>query len=57
MSSISSGSPIPTRPLSVITVSAEGAVTYKAMLFIPSKANGRYYTEDYESGCSCTPPA
>ena len=37
-------------PLSVITVSAEGAVTYKAMLFIPSKANGRYYTEDYESG-------
>ena len=40
----------PTPPLSVITVSAEGAVTYKAMLFIPSKANGRYYTEDYESG-------
>ena len=37
-------------PLSVITVSAEGAVTYKAMLFIPSAANGRYYTEDYESG-------
>ena len=36
--------------LSVITVSAEGAVTYKAMLFIPSKATGRYYTEDYESG-------
>ena len=40
----------PNPPLSVITVSAEGAVTYKAMLFIPSKANGRYYTEDYESG-------
>ena len=37
-------------PQRVITVSAEGAVTYKAMLFIPSKANGRYYTEDYESG-------
>ena len=40
----------PNPPLSVITVSAEGAVTYKAMLFIPSKATGRYYTEDYESG-------
>ena len=40
----------PYPPLSVITVSAEGAVTYKAMLFIPSAANGRYYTEDYESG-------
>ena len=40
----------PNPPLSVITVSAEGAVTYKAMLFIPSTANGRYYTEDYESG-------
>ena len=40
----------PHPPLSVITVSAEGAVTYKAMLFIPSAANGRYYTEDYESG-------
>ena len=25
-------------------------MTYKAMLFIPSAANGRYYTEDYESG-------
>ena len=37
-------------PQKVIAVSAEGAVTYKAMLFIPSKANGRYYTEDYESG-------
>ena len=41
---------VPNPPLSVITVSAEGAVTYKAMLFIPSKATGRYYTEDYESG-------
>ena len=40
----------PHPPLIVITVSAEGAVTYKAMLFIPSAANGRYYTEDYESG-------
>ena len=40
----------PHPPLSVITVSAEGAVTYKAMLFIPSAANGRYYTGDYESG-------
>ena len=31
-------------PLSVITVSAEGAVTYKALLFIPEKAPLRYYS-------------
>ena len=37
-------------PQSVITVSAEGAVTYKALLFIPSQASGLYYTQDYEPG-------
>lgn len=37
-------------PQSVITVSAEGAVTYKALLFIPSQPSGQYYTEDFESG-------
>jgi len=37
-------------PQSVLTVSAEGAVTYKALLFIPSQANGLFYTEDYEPG-------
>lgn len=37
-------------PQSVITVSAEGAVTYKALLFIPSQPSGQYYTEDFEPG-------
>ena len=37
-------------PLSVITVSAEGAVTYKALLYIPSQAPSQYYTEDYKPG-------
>ena len=37
-------------PQSVITVSAEGAVTYKALLFIPSKAPGLYYTDDFKPG-------
>lgn len=37
-------------PQSVITVSAEGAVTYKALLFIPSQASSLYYTQDYEPG-------
>ena len=40
----------PAAPLSVITVSAEGAVTYKALLYIPSQATSQYYTEDYKPG-------
>ena len=40
----------PAAPLSVITVSAEGAVTYKALLYIPSLAPSQYYTEDYKPG-------
>ena len=40
----------PAAPLSVITVSAEGAVTYKALLYIPSQAPNQYYTEDYKPG-------
>lgn len=39
-----------TPPQSIVTVSAEGAVTYQALLFIPSQAPGLYYTEDYEPG-------
>ena len=39
-----------TPPQSVVTVSAEGAVTYQSLLFIPSQAPGLYYTEDYEPG-------
>ena len=40
----------PAAPLSVITVSAEGAVTYKSLLYIPSQAPSQYYTEDYKPG-------
>jgi molecular chaperone HtpG len=37
-------------PVSVIRVSAEGAVSYKAMLFIPAKAPYDYYTREYKAG-------
>ncbi len=37
-------------PVSVIRVSAEGAVSYKALLFIPAKAPYDYYTREYKSG-------
>ena len=37
-------------PLSVIHVSAEGAVEYKAMLYIPSHAPYDFYTREYEKG-------
>jgi molecular chaperone HtpG len=37
-------------PQSVITVSAEGAVTYKALLFIPSKTPGMYGTDEFQPG-------
>ncbi len=37
-------------PARVIRVSAEGAVDYKAMLFIPAKAPYGYYTKDFEKG-------
>jgi len=37
-------------PVSVIRANAEGAVSYKAMLFIPKKAPYDFYTRDFESG-------
>ena len=37
-------------PVSVIRMSAEGAVTYKALLFIPSKAPYDFYTRDFQPG-------
>ena len=40
----------PAAPLSVITVSAEGAVTYKALLFIPGTTPFDFYTKEYEKG-------
>ena len=39
-----------TDPLRVTAVSAEGAVTYKALLFIPGAAPYDYYTKEYEKG-------
>ena len=37
-------------PQKVITVSAEGAVTYKALLFIPGATPFDYYTKEFEKG-------
>lgn len=37
-------------PLAVIHVSVEGAVEYKALLFIPAKAPYNFYTKTYEKG-------
>ena len=37
-------------PVSVIRVNAEGAVSYKAMLFIPKRAPYDFYTRDYKAG-------
>ena len=39
-----------TPPQSVVTVSAEGQVSYKALLFIPSRTPFDYYTSEYERG-------
>jgi len=38
------------KPLDKIHVSAEGLVTYNALLFIPSHAPYDYYTKEYEKG-------
>ena len=38
------------KPQRVITVSAEGSVTYKALLFVPSKRPLNFNTEDYQKG-------
>lgn len=37
-------------PVRVIRVNAEGAVSYKAMLFIPGRAPYGYFTKEYEKG-------
>ena len=37
-------------PLAVIHTSVEGTVTYKAMLFIPSRAPFDFYTKDFKKG-------
>ena len=37
-------------PMAVIHTSAEGAVTYKALLYIPQKAPYDFYTREYQKG-------
>ncbi len=37
-------------PVKLIRINAEGAVSYKALLFIPKKAPFNYYSRDYEAG-------
>ena len=37
-------------PLDTLHISVEGAVTYKAMLFIPSRTPYDYYTKEYKKG-------
>ena len=39
-----------TKPLKVIHTSVEGAVDYKALMFIPEKAQYDYYSKEYEKG-------
>lgn len=38
------------KPLHTIVTSVEGVVTYKALLFIPSRAPYDYYTKEYKKG-------
>lgn len=38
------------KPSKIITTSVEGVVTYKALLFIPSKTPYDYYTKEYKKG-------
>ena len=40
----------PNEPISVIRVDAEGSVTYKAMLFIPSVPSPDFYSRDFKPG-------
>jgi len=39
-----------TKPLRTIHASAEGTVSYKALLYIPAKAPYDFYTKDYKAG-------
>ncbi len=38
------------KPAKIITTSVEGVVTYKALLYIPSKAPFDYYTKEFKKG-------
>ena len=39
-----------TKPVSTLHISAEGTVSYKALLYIPGKAPYDFYTKDYRPG-------
>ena len=39
-----------TKPLGVIHTSVEGAVSYKALMYVPAKAPYDFYTKDYKRG-------
>lgn len=39
-----------TPPMSVITASVEGLVSYDAMLFIPTRIPNKFYSDDFEGG-------
>ena len=38
------------KPIARVHVSAEGSVSYKALLYVPAKAPYDFYTKDYKSG-------
>ncbi len=38
------------KPARILTASVEGAVTYKALLFVPGKRPLNFYTEDFKKG-------
>ena len=44
------------RPLDTIKVSAEGTVSYEALLFIPAKTPMTSTPGSMRRGCSSTPP-
>ena len=38
------------KPQRIITVSAEGSVTYKALMFVPGSRPSNFYTQEFEKG-------
>ncbi|MDQ9826998.1 molecular chaperone HtpG, partial [Acinetobacter sp. 163] len=38
------------KPLRTIHVNAEGTVSYKALMYVPSKAPYDFYTKDFKGG-------
>ena len=44
------------KPLRTIHSSAEGSVSFKVLMYVPSKAPYDFYTKDFKRVCSCIPP-